>query len=169
MYRESHYHSTTHECLGIFRGHAKLRFGVSNDDNPDDAIVLEVKSGDVIVVPAGVAHCALNESGEFCMVGAYPEVPGSLFSTVFILGTLIFVLPILVCILPFFSAVLSSAPVSFLISFVDGMVCVGDDSNDRVLHNGICVTAVKISTTINPKYQRSPSPKTIPSKAQRDL
>ena len=74
MYRESHYHSTTHECLGIFRGHAKLRFGVSNDDNPDDAIVLDVKSGDVIVVPAGVAHCALNESGEFCMVGAYPEV-----------------------------------------------------------------------------------------------
>jgi len=74
MYRESHYHSTTHECLGVFRGHAKLRFGVSNDDNPDDAVVLDVKSGDVIVIPAGVAHCALNESGEFSMVGAYPEV-----------------------------------------------------------------------------------------------
>jgi uncharacterized protein YjlB len=43
-------------------------------------VVLDVKSGDVIVVPAGVAHCALNESGEFCMVGAYPEVtPLSLF------------------------------------------------------------------------------------------
>ena len=74
MYREAHYHSTTHEGLAIFRGSAKLRFGVSNDDNFDDAVELSVKVGDVIVIPAGVAHCALTESGGFCMVGSYPEV-----------------------------------------------------------------------------------------------
>ena len=74
MYRESHYHSTTHETLVVFRGNAHLRFGVSNNDNADDGIELTVKVGDVIVIPAGVAHCALNESGGFCMVGSYPEV-----------------------------------------------------------------------------------------------
>jgi uncharacterized protein YjlB len=51
-----------------------MRFGVSNDDNVDDAVELDVKVGDVIVIPAGVAHCALKESGGFCMVGSYPEV-----------------------------------------------------------------------------------------------
>ena len=74
MYRESHYHSTTHEGLAVFRGNARMRFGVSNDDNVDDAVELDVKVGDVIVIPAGVAHCSLKESGGFCMVGSYPEV-----------------------------------------------------------------------------------------------
>ena len=74
MYRESHYHSTTHEALGIFRGTARLRFGVSDDDNPDDGVELDVKVGDVIVIPAGVAHCVLKDSGGFCMIGSYPEV-----------------------------------------------------------------------------------------------
>jgi uncharacterized protein YjlB len=74
MYRESHYHSTTHEGLAIFRGNARLRFGVSNDDNVFDGIELIVKVGDVIVIPAGVAHCALTESGGFSMVGSYPDV-----------------------------------------------------------------------------------------------
>ena len=74
MYRDAHYHSTTHEGLAVFRGNARLRFGASNDDNPDDGIELDVKVGDVIVIPAGVAHCAVKESGEFGMVGSYPEV-----------------------------------------------------------------------------------------------
>ena len=80
MYHEAHYHSTTHEGLGVFRGSARLRFGVSDDDNPNDAIELNVKVGDVIVIPAGVVHCAVQESGGFCMVGSYPEVSaGSAF------------------------------------------------------------------------------------------
>lgn len=74
MYRESHYHSTTHEALAVFRGNARMRFGVSDDDNATDAVVLTVKVGDVIVIPAGVAHCALAESGGFSMVGSYPDV-----------------------------------------------------------------------------------------------
>ena len=75
MYREAHYHSTTHEGLAVFRGHARLRFGVSDEDNVDLGIELNVNAGDVIVIPAGVAHCALQESGGFSMVGSYPEVP----------------------------------------------------------------------------------------------
>lgn len=54
-----------------------MRFGISINDNSDDGIELTVKVGDVIVIPAGVAHCALKESGGFSMVGAYPEVIGN--------------------------------------------------------------------------------------------
>ncbi|KAA1469258.1 hypothetical protein DENSPDRAFT_816071 [Dentipellis sp. KUC8613] len=75
MYRASHYHSTTHEALGVYSGCAQLRFGVA-DSEPDvqqqRALVLNVRPGDVIVVPAGVAHRTLAEIGEFLMVGAYP-------------------------------------------------------------------------------------------------
>ena len=71
------YHSTTHEGLAVFRGNALMRFGISINDNSDDGIELTVKVGDVIVIPAGVAHCALKESGGFSMVGAYPEVIGN--------------------------------------------------------------------------------------------
>ena len=31
-----------------------------------------MKQGDVIVVPAGVAHGLLEDRGDFCMVGSYP-------------------------------------------------------------------------------------------------
>lgn len=85
MYRESHYHTTTHEGLGVFRGHARLRFGVSDDDSDVDAVELNVKVGDVILVPAGVAHCALTESGEFTMVGSYPHVSPILWFGVWML------------------------------------------------------------------------------------
>jgi uncharacterized protein YjlB len=74
MYHEPHYHSTTHEGLAVFRGSARLRFGISNDDNVDYGTEFDVKVGDVIVIPAGVAHCAIRESGGFGMVGSYPEV-----------------------------------------------------------------------------------------------
>src|SRR5271167_3673191 len=81
MYRESHYHSTTHEALAVFRGNARMRFGVSDDDNATDAVVLTVRVGDVIVIPAGIAHCALTESGGFSMVGSYPDVLSKLVTS----------------------------------------------------------------------------------------
>lgn len=62
-----HYHSTAHETLGIFRGHATLQFG------GEHGVVLEVQAGDVVVVPAGVAHKSLRASRDFCAVGAYPS------------------------------------------------------------------------------------------------
>jgi Cupin len=74
MYIEPHYHSTTHETLVVFRGTARLRFGVSDSDSTASAVEIEVKVGDLLVIPAGVAHCAWRESGGFCMVGAYPDV-----------------------------------------------------------------------------------------------
>jgi len=57
-----------------------MRFGISDDDSLTSAIELNVKVGDVIVIPAGVAHCALKDSGSFSMVGSYPEVSSFLYS-----------------------------------------------------------------------------------------
>ncbi|KAJ9619198.1 hypothetical protein H2203_008527 [Taxawa tesnikishii (nom. ined.)] len=70
MYQQSHFHSTSHEVLGIASGEAKLCFG--HEDNPKK--VEEVlRKGDVVVVPAGVAHRLLEDlKGGFEMVGSYP-------------------------------------------------------------------------------------------------
>ena len=61
-----HYHSKSHECLGVARGHATLRLG--GPDGQD----MRVEEGDVVVIPAGVAHQRVLASADFMVVGAYP-------------------------------------------------------------------------------------------------
>lgn len=71
MYSTSHFHSTTHEVLAIVSGKARLCFG--GEENPK-RVELTVEMGDVIVVPAGVAHRLLVDvEGGFSMIGAYPR------------------------------------------------------------------------------------------------
>jgi uncharacterized protein YjlB len=71
MYSTSHFHSTSHEVLGIAHGRASLRFG--HEDNPK-GITETLSEGDVVVVPAGVAHRLLDDlDGGFSMVGCYPK------------------------------------------------------------------------------------------------
>ncbi|KAL8737295.1 MAG: hypothetical protein Q9181_001819 [Wetmoreana brouardii] len=71
MYSTSHFHSNTHEVLAIASGKAKLCFG--GEDNPKRTEPT-VAQGDVIVVPAGVAHRLLDDiDGGFTMVGSYPK------------------------------------------------------------------------------------------------
>jgi uncharacterized protein YjlB len=67
IYDYHHYHSTTHEVLGIYSGSAKVQFG------GPEGVVLEVREGDVVVIPAGVAHKNRGSSNDFGVVGAYPE------------------------------------------------------------------------------------------------
>jgi uncharacterized protein YjlB len=62
-----HFHATAHEALGIVRGGARVRFG--GEGGP----VMEVRAGDVVVVPAGVAHKNEGASGDLLVVGAYPD------------------------------------------------------------------------------------------------
>jgi uncharacterized protein YjlB len=66
VYPFAHYHSTTHEVLGVFSGSATLRLGGAQ------GTTLEVHPSDVIVIPAGVGHQNLRSSADFSVVGAYP-------------------------------------------------------------------------------------------------
>ncbi|KAL8804621.1 MAG: hypothetical protein Q9182_002429 [Xanthomendoza sp. 2 TL-2023] len=71
MYSTSHFHSTTHEVLSVSAGKAQLCFG--GEDNPK-RVEPTVEKGDVIVVPAGVAHrLSKDVDGGFLMVGSYPK------------------------------------------------------------------------------------------------
>jgi uncharacterized protein YjlB len=67
VYSFPHYHSTSHEVLGVYSGTATLRLGGKRGKN------VEVRAGDVIVVPAGVAHQNIGASDDFGVVGAYPD------------------------------------------------------------------------------------------------
>ena len=67
IYGFHHYHSTAHEVLGICRGCARVQVG------GEPGTVLDVAAGDVVVIPAGVAHKNLGASADFLVVGAYPK------------------------------------------------------------------------------------------------
>lgn len=67
VYDFPHYHSTAHEILGVYRGHASLRLG------GEVGVTLVAEPGDVIVLPAGTTHQNLGSSADFQVVGGYPE------------------------------------------------------------------------------------------------
>jgi uncharacterized protein YjlB len=62
-----HYHSNSHEVLGVYAGEVTVQFG------GDAGVTLTAKPGDVIVLPAGTAHKKLSSRGALGIVGAYPE------------------------------------------------------------------------------------------------
>lgn len=66
IYDYHHYHSNTHEVVGIVAGMARVQFG------GDQGISLQLEAGDVVIIPAGVAHKNLGSDEGFVCVGAYP-------------------------------------------------------------------------------------------------
>jgi len=66
IYDYLHYHSRIHEVLGIARGNAKVRLG------GDRGRTLNLRAGDVVILPAGTGHQCLVASKDFLVVGACP-------------------------------------------------------------------------------------------------
>ncbi|RDU37375.1 hypothetical protein DRW41_05890 [Neobacillus piezotolerans] len=62
-----HYHSNVHEVLGVKSGYATVLLGGDAGERVD------VKAGDVILLPAGTGHKLVEGSEDFEVVGAYPE------------------------------------------------------------------------------------------------
>ena len=67
MYDYNHFHTGTHECLGLARGKLTARFGGSHGRK------INLKAGDVVIIPAGVGHKCMDQSKDLLIVGAYPE------------------------------------------------------------------------------------------------
>ena len=66
IYDYLHYHSGTHEVLGIARGHVRVRFGGRKGK------IVALRTGDVAILPAGTGHQRISASRDLLVVGAYP-------------------------------------------------------------------------------------------------
>jgi uncharacterized protein YjlB len=66
IYSFHHFHSITHEVLGIVAGSASVILGGPSGRR------FKVERGDVLVLPAGTGHCNAGSSA-LLVVGAYPN------------------------------------------------------------------------------------------------
>lgn len=62
-----HFHSHAHEALAITKGEVTVQLGGQNGE------IQILRKGDVVLLPAGVAHKRLDGTENFEVVGAYPS------------------------------------------------------------------------------------------------
>lgn len=62
-----HYHSNTHEVLGVCEGSGYIQLAAKN------GVRTEIEKGDVVLIPAGVGHYCLDHSEDFKVVAGYPD------------------------------------------------------------------------------------------------
>ena len=67
IYDFHHYHSNTHECMAVCSGTAEVLLGGPGRKK------IKLKTGDVVILPAGTAHKCMSHSSDFFCVGAYPQ------------------------------------------------------------------------------------------------
>ena len=67
IFEYHHYHSITHEVLGVVKGETRLQLGGSK------GVILHIEKGDVVIIPAGVAHKNLGKQDQVTCIGAYPN------------------------------------------------------------------------------------------------
>ncbi|MDA3130105.1 cupin domain-containing protein [Aliibacillus thermotolerans] len=67
LHEEDHFHSNTHEVIGIYNGSGRIRLGGAK------GTYFDVMKGDVLVIPAGVCHRLMSASFDFAVIGAYPD------------------------------------------------------------------------------------------------
>lgn len=70
IYDYHHFHSNAHEVLGIARGRVTVRLG------GEDGVDIDLRAGDVVILPAGTGHCRMTRAGDLQVVGAYPHGQG---------------------------------------------------------------------------------------------
>jgi uncharacterized protein YjlB len=61
-----HYHSITHEVVGVYSGHCHVLLG------GDKGIQLLLEKGDTLIIPVGIAHRNIGSTENFKCIGAYP-------------------------------------------------------------------------------------------------
>lgn len=71
IYPFLHFHTKTHEVLGIARGRVRIQFGGNNGK------AITLRAGDVAILPAGTGHRRVSQSRDLLVVGAYP--PGNAY------------------------------------------------------------------------------------------
>jgi uncharacterized protein YjlB len=67
VYETHHYHSIAHEVLCAFKGDTQILLG------GDKGVIVDFEAGDVLIIPAGVAHKNITPERTFKCVGAYPK------------------------------------------------------------------------------------------------
>jgi uncharacterized protein YjlB len=66
VYPFVHYHAMIHEALGVAQGSGLVQIGGHG------GVSLNLKAGDIAVLPAGTGHQRLDGSDDFLVVGGYP-------------------------------------------------------------------------------------------------
>jgi uncharacterized protein YjlB len=67
IFEYQHYHSVTHEVMGVYKGKTTLLIGGEKGHK------ITIEKGDVLIIPAGVAHKNLKKENAVKCVGAYPN------------------------------------------------------------------------------------------------
>ena len=67
IYEYHHYHSNTHEVMTVIKGKTTLQIGGPKGKK------ITIEKGDVLIIPAGVAHKNLKRENDVTCIGAYPN------------------------------------------------------------------------------------------------